>query len=850
MTHSSAALISRVALFASLFLPSGNATGQSVTQVATTSTSAFAPGGQDLFVFDVAATRGTFPRGVSRLSGSVEWVTKEGRQMLKATERSELLITLPVEQILPQNFTIEVDLIPRNRGPERDVTLEGKPSITQDGGSAHLEVMTDANFGTIYVVGGGTNIPEFPMPEAVRATLPESFTRVGVSVEGNTIRFFINGTEILPDPEQPSKKVQARFARGNVLRVTLGGVAEDDGGKPVYLSRVRLATGAPVTVATALPATTTGTITPIASNPSTQLERAPLSGTPTILSNGPAPTGLTVTGTPGTASLTWTALTGAIGYRVERAPVGSTNWLALTPGQVTETKLANDRLPDAFGTYTYRVIAYQSDGRFGAATVNFTPPNPSDPTQLRARFFAPGQVSMGWQNAPFARSYLVSGPGVPAGTTTSEPRFIVSAAPAGVNTYNVASIFEPGGVLTAAATWPSVTVGVPAIPTPAVRMITLPNGEGSLAEFNRHVCAAGKWVAEQLVRPNGWCDTANGAAKVELFPLLNLFGIEAGCRSSAWWCNGKRSFAPANDETDYLQWAWGRNGADVLQAGFIDVADLYRHRTVGCVTRGTGPSAATLCWAMNHGGPDLGNPNPLLDSFLGSLPSFSRTNSVSIIIHTAQDTKFFSYGLSYEGCDGVVDVSERRGCMRANATTKIETKDQRFLPHACLSCHGGRYEPNSGKVTGATLLALDPRGFHHQGGRSYIEEPVRHINGIVYTSSPSRGVRTDIERMYRGLQAVMGATVDDATVPPAWAEQPNVYRQVYRPYCKSCHTTIEGPLGFTSWSDLVRERERIRRSVCAGTMPHSEVPFWRFWTDSGAVSLPGRLLEALGYKGC
>ena len=245
------------------------ASGQSMIQVATSS---FAPGGQDLFVFDVAATRGTFPRGVSRLTGTMDWQTKDGQLMLRATERSELLITLPIGQTLPQNFTIEVDLVPRDGGPEPDFRLEGTRFISQDVGSAHLEVTTDASFGSIYIVGGESNIPEFPIPDDVRATLPGAFTRVGVSVEGTTIRFFINGREILPDPEQPTRKVQARFARGNVLRVTLGGVTEGNTTMPVYLARVRLATGAPVTVATALPAamlpaSTTGTITPIAISP-------------------------------------------------------------------------------------------------------------------------------------------------------------------------------------------------------------------------------------------------------------------------------------------------------------------------------------------------------------------------------------------------------------------------------------------------------------------------------------------------------------------------------------------------------------------------------------------------------
>lgn len=275
--------------------------GQSLTQVA--AAPVFAPGGQELFLLDVAATRGTFPRGVSRLSGNLEWVTKDGRLMLRATERSELLIALPVGQRLPQNFTIEVDLISRDGGPEPDLRLEGTRFINQDVGSAHLEMTMDASFGTIYIIGGGSNISEFPIPDNVRATLPESFTRVGVSVEGGTIRFFINGVEMLPDPNQPAKKVQAQFARGEVLRVTLGGLTDDSVTvRPVYLARVRLATGAPAVVATAIPASTTGTITPIATT-ATMIPVAapaatatPVAGTSTPTSVALSPRTITLTG--------------------------------------------------------------------------------------------------------------------------------------------------------------------------------------------------------------------------------------------------------------------------------------------------------------------------------------------------------------------------------------------------------------------------------------------------------------------------------------------------------------------------------------------------------------------------
>ena len=89
------------------------------------------------------------------------------------------------------------------------------------------------------------------------------------------------------------------------------------------------------------------------------------------------------------------------------------------------------------------------------------------------------------------------------------------------------------------------------------------------------------------------------------------------------------------------------------------------------------------------------------------------------------------------------------------------------------------------------------------------------------------------------------------SLPLGWEEQPALYRDVYRPYCALCHSAQNGLLGFTGWADLVREKGRVKRAICEGTMPHAEVPLLRFWNDGApAISRPTELLAALGYSGC
>ena len=228
------------------------AAAQSTTQVAATST--FTPGGEELFALDFTrAAIGSFPGTIRRLSGTLEVVTKDGTPMLRASEQSEFLISL--SRTLPQSFTIEVDIVPKECCPPPDLTLEGTTTINQGAGSAHLLWTADASFGWVGIVGGAVENREFQMPDELRVTLPGSLAKVGVSVDGGTIKLYTNGRQLY--------SVQAQFARGSVLRVTLGGQKDEEGSKPVYLARVRVATGAPTMVTTVLPATTTGTITPI-----------------------------------------------------------------------------------------------------------------------------------------------------------------------------------------------------------------------------------------------------------------------------------------------------------------------------------------------------------------------------------------------------------------------------------------------------------------------------------------------------------------------------------------------------------------------------------------------------------
>jgi hypothetical protein len=190
----------------------------------------FVPGSRTIFELNLAGEPlGEFPKSLRSLKGSMTMVQKDGIPMLKASNVSEFLVTLP--EVLPQDFTLEFQLVPKSGGNPQDLSFEGTRTINQDVASAHILWDSDGYLG---VIGGGESY-ETPMPEELRTTLPGVLTQVAVSFAGNTIKLYTNGKRLYT--------LDRQFARGRVLRVFLGGQDETDGA--VHLAGLRIASNSP-----------------------------------------------------------------------------------------------------------------------------------------------------------------------------------------------------------------------------------------------------------------------------------------------------------------------------------------------------------------------------------------------------------------------------------------------------------------------------------------------------------------------------------------------------------------------------------------------------------------------------
>ena len=188
----------------------------------------FIPGDRTIVTLDIAGTpAGGTPTGFRVLRGGVEAVDKDGTRMLRVTSLTELLIQLP--ESLPENFTVEFDLIPKHCCSPEDLSFEGTPTLSRSSTSAQLLWWQDA----VRVIGGGGDY-QAQMPSALRDVLAGQLSHVAVSFEGTTIRMYTNGERLYTLSDR-------RFARGRVLRVVLGGQDADQ--QAVYLAGLRIAVG-------------------------------------------------------------------------------------------------------------------------------------------------------------------------------------------------------------------------------------------------------------------------------------------------------------------------------------------------------------------------------------------------------------------------------------------------------------------------------------------------------------------------------------------------------------------------------------------------------------------------------
>ena len=287
---------------------------------------------QPIFTLDLSGTSlDEFPAAVKALNGVMTVVDKNGQHMLRASSPSEFLITLP--QVLPADFTVVLDFIPKGCCAPDDIMLEGTPTMNRGAASTQLTWHPER----ISAVGGGGEMYQSTMPADLAASTPGNLTQVVVEFSGPTVKLYTNGRRLYTLDKQ--------FARGRVLRVWLGG--QDEGLNAVYLAGLRIegGTGLNLIAATgaAGPTKLGGSSNPVVGSGTggeiaTQQSAAMAAGMPAGISTGFIPIGA---GAPPPQPLSQAAGT-AMSMSIDAVPFG----MVLLSGGSMAAKVLETRLSD------------------------------------------------------------------------------------------------------------------------------------------------------------------------------------------------------------------------------------------------------------------------------------------------------------------------------------------------------------------------------------------------------------------------------------------------------------------------------------------------------------------------
>jgi hypothetical protein len=282
------------------------------------------------------------------------------------------------------------------------------------------------------------------------------------------------------------------------------------------------------------------------------------------------------------------------------------------------------------------------------------------------------------------------------------------------------------------------------------------------------------------------------------------------------------------------------------EAVYGNSGDLGVGRRADCFQELKGPPIVglrTVCYAAAHGiapgQPGFNDPAVITAPGFGQKAGFILA---MMIIKDPIGTQFLVF-------NAVNAVSAK-----LVQTATLDGEGPKYVPHACLSCHGGKYNTTTNRVDNSQFLPLDPQllAFKNATAQAQQEEKIRQLNVMMMNSDPTSAVARYIRGLYQGQVNVPHALAKPDFIPASWNQQQGFYRQVVRPYCVTCHLAAPAQYDFSNFSNFDAASGQVFATVCLGhTMPHGELQFRQFWTKpTGAISIPGLLASFTGNSGC
>ncbi|HET6778778.1 MAG TPA: OmpA family protein, partial [Gemmatimonadales bacterium] len=191
----------------------------------------FVPGQRTLFYSDFTDDQvGNFPERLEFKSGQMEVVEFEGgKRAIKASNQSEFLIPLP--EVLPEKFTIELDVINRKSRSSAEATLNLAGGSDGLAGS-NKDLKIGWGYWGLETRDGGLENQSLPAKQADVERYVGNPASIRLLGDGKYLKIYADEKRIANFPK-------VELTRGKALTVRLN--AHDDADGAVYLTRIRVA---------------------------------------------------------------------------------------------------------------------------------------------------------------------------------------------------------------------------------------------------------------------------------------------------------------------------------------------------------------------------------------------------------------------------------------------------------------------------------------------------------------------------------------------------------------------------------------------------------------------------------
>lgn len=186
----------------------------------------FVPGTRVLYYNDFSEdVVGNFPKRLGFKVGNMEVAELDGQRYLRATAPS--VFTIPLPEVLPARFTVELDVI--NRKSLDGVAFQLQGTLLQMRDAKNSSIVWGAGGAGLSGGGGGETL--YGYDEAVRARYRGKPAQVRILGDGTYIKVYVDEKRFVNIPN-------ANFARSNALNLWLDARGDDN---PLYVRSIRIA---------------------------------------------------------------------------------------------------------------------------------------------------------------------------------------------------------------------------------------------------------------------------------------------------------------------------------------------------------------------------------------------------------------------------------------------------------------------------------------------------------------------------------------------------------------------------------------------------------------------------------